>query len=256
MAKVAAQYFDLPDGLTELRNDIDLAAAMVARTARWVHPDAFRALPVWYPEAARGRPSYNALWTKVLRNTNRVTGQVVEKWEPNIYAAKALRAALGARRSPNWTTCHIWGIDDASFQKSNLVVRDPRFYSCVANLVLLPTPLKGFTDAIPEIKRLLRACAFNLYGWACGHESVADEAADVRKGEVPRGYPESWPTKDRRCLPPGTAPFTSVVQAAIKKRKAKLRSMLSNSALTHFPREEVKHVLSFWGVDLMTSGEP
>lgn len=37
-------------------------------------------------------------------------------------------------------------MDDASFQFSNVVVMDRRLFSCVGNMVLLPTPLKAFTD--------------------------------------------------------------------------------------------------------------
>ncbi len=48
-------------------------------------------------------------------------------------------------------------------------------------MVWLPTPLKGFTDA-PEVKAMLRVCALYLYGWACEHPSVADQAAKVTSG--------------------------------------------------------------------------
>jgi hypothetical protein len=47
------------------------------------------------------------------------------------------------------------------------------FFSCVGNMVLLPTPLKAFTDTMPEIKSMLRICARNLYGWQCDHESMS-----------------------------------------------------------------------------------
>jgi hypothetical protein len=50
----------VPDGLTELEHELPLITELIARTARWVHPDTFAALPVWFPEVARGSPSYNA----------------------------------------------------------------------------------------------------------------------------------------------------------------------------------------------------
>jgi hypothetical protein len=52
-------------------------------------------------------------------------------------ANKALTHALGLRADsrPNWSCCHIchiWGIDDASYQESNAIVQDRAFFSCVA----------------------------------------------------------------------------------------------------------------------------
>ena len=90
------------------------------------------------------------------------------KLEENIRAGKALVCALGVRPSPKprtWTVCHIWGYDDDRFATESIIVKDPRYYSCVGNMVWLPTPMKGFTDTVPEIKRMLRTCAYYLYGW-------------------------------------------------------------------------------------------
>jgi hypothetical protein len=117
-------------------------------------------------------------------------------------------------------------------------------------MVWLPTPLKGFTDAVPEIKRMLRVCAFHLYGWACEHQSVAPESAEISSGAIPDGYPATWPTGARRCHPRGTAPFTSRIRKAIDARKAELKRLLDDAALTNFPREEVAAVLKFWKVEL------
>lgn len=43
----------VPDGLDELAVEMRLIVALIARTARWVQPEVFRAFPVWYPETAR-----------------------------------------------------------------------------------------------------------------------------------------------------------------------------------------------------------
>lgn len=245
------QSFEVPDGLDELRSELGLIVAMIATTARWIHPETFRALPLWYPEYARGLPNYDVNWSRQYTNKDRETGAVVDKKEPNIKAGKAFVAALGIKRKPrNWTVCHIWGVDDGAFQKSNTVVRDRRFYSCVANMVWLPTPLKGFTDSVPEIKAMLRACSFHLYGWVCEHPDVAREASEVRTGHLPAGYPEHWPTSERKILPPGTAPFSSTVRDAIARRKATIRRDLNNSSLRHYPRDEVSAVLRFWKIDI------
>jgi hypothetical protein len=118
-------------------------------------------------------------------------------------------------------------------------------------MVWLPTPIKGFTDALPAIKTMLRTCAFHLYGWTCEDESIKAQAELIRSGVVPAGYPSSWPSPDRRgLLPPGTAPFTAAIRAEIEKRKAKLKDMMTGAVLGHFPHDEVRQVLEFWKIDL------
>jgi hypothetical protein len=240
--------FEVPDGLSEIEHELPLVMEMIARTARWVHPDTFKSLPIWCPDTARSRPRYDAAWSKVL-----VSGEGVPKVEENIRAATALVEALGVKAPPkpkNWTVCHIWGYDDENFAGKSNVVQDPRFYSCVGNMTWLPTPAKGFTDAVPQIKECLRVCAYHLYGWACEHEDVRVGAQRVRAGVIPEGYPEAWPTAERRTLPPGTAPYSERVRAAIAKRKARFRQQLADPSLEHFGHDAVRDVLAFWNVDL------
>ena len=93
------EFFVVPDGLHELEKEMPEIIDLIARTARWVHPDTFRALPVWYPETARGEPIYNVNWAAIYKNTNRSTAKITEKSEPNIKAGKALVMALGARKT-------------------------------------------------------------------------------------------------------------------------------------------------------------
>jgi hypothetical protein len=240
--------FEVPDGLTEIEHELPLVMEMIERTARWVHPETFKALPIWCPDTARGHPRYDSKWTRAL-----VSGRGIRKVEENIRAAAALVEALGVKTPPkpkNWTVCHIWGYDDGKFAGKSNVVQDPRFYSCIGNMVWLPTPLKGFTDAVPKIKECLRVCAFHLYGWACEHEDVQSGAALVRSGVIPEGYPQSWPTSKRRICPKGTAPFSDRVQASIAKRKSRIRSQLTDSALQHYGHDTVREVLKFWNVSL------
>jgi hypothetical protein len=98
---------------------------------------------------------------------------------------------------------------------------------------------------------MLRVCAFHLYRWACEHDSVAEQAAEVRSGRIPPDYPVEWPDgKSPGRLPPGTSPFSERVQRAIAKRKAKIKSELANAAYIHYPKREVEKVLKFWNVDL------
>jgi len=243
---ITSRFF-VPDGLEELKDEIPKVLEVIARTARWVHPDTFRALPVWYPETARGITSYSAAYDRVLLHK-----KTTEKTEGNILAQKALRNALGATDSNNWTVCHIWGIDDPSFQKTNDIVQDRRYYSCIGNMVWLPTPLKGFTDAVPEIKLALRTCAYYLYRWLPDHgdSEMARQVALIKSGTIPIGYPESWPTAARSTLPLNTAPYSFPVQEKVRKRKEELLALLNSSAHEHFPRDAVREVLAFWNVAL------
>jgi hypothetical protein len=118
-------------------------------------------------------------------------------------------------------------------------------------MVWLPTPLKGFTDTLPEIKAMLRVCAFHLYGWACEHPSVADQVEKVRSGWVPEGYPKSWPSPEQpNVMPPGTAPFSARIEREIIKRKQRIRVSVEDLRLVLYPPEEVLDVLKFWGVQL------
>lgn len=118
-------------------------------------------------------------------------------------------------------------------------------------MVWLPTSLKGFTDTLPEIKAMLRVCAFHLYGWACEHPSVADQANKVRAGWVQEGYPKSWPSPDRRgVLPPGTAPFSARIEREIVKRKQRIKADIANAAFLHYPKDDVEEVLRFWKIEL------
>ncbi|MCB8823204.1 hypothetical protein [Microvirga rosea] len=243
----------MPDGNAVLREDIPAIVELIERTARWVHPDTFKALPVWAPHTARGRPLYDASWTRRYTNTRKATGVTADKFEGNVAALNALLAALDVAlpRPKNWTVCHIWGYDDPSFAQRSSVVQDPRFFSCVANMVWLPTSLKGFTDTVPEIKAMLRVCSYHLYGWACEHESVRAQADQVRTGWIPTDYPASWPSPDRPgVLPPGTAPFTARIKREIERRKEKMRSDLANADYLHYPKTEVEAVLDFWKVQL------
>ena len=245
--------FFIPDGNEALRNDIPAIVELIERTARWVHPETFRALPVWAPHTARGRPLYDATWARRYTNTRQATGIKAEKFEGNIAALNALVSALGVAspKPKNWTVCHIWGYDDPAFAKRSAIVQDPKYFSCIANMVWLPTSLKGFTDTLPEIKAMLRVCAFYLYGWTCEHPSVVAQADQVRSGWVPSNYPKSWPSKYSPAVHPlGMAPFTDRVKREIAKRKQKIKADIANSAFQYYPKEEVTDVLNFWKINL------
>ncbi len=129
------------DGLDVLQEACVTASVnlvpLIETTCWWVHPNTFREMPVWFPETARRQPMYNADYTRQYTNTRKQTGETINKVEPNIHAAKALVRALGipSRKKPyNWTVCHVWGIDDHTYQRPNTIVQDPHYYSCVTTV--------------------------------------------------------------------------------------------------------------------------
>ncbi len=241
------------DGLDALRSEIGVKeiAALIERTARWVAPETFRLLPVWYPEHGRGHHFYKTNWSEPQMNTTRATGASAHKVEGNINANQALTLALGLRKAqrPNWSCCHIWGLDDPKYQKSNDVVKDRRFFSCVANMVLLPTPLKAFTDTMPEIKAMLRICSRNLYDWTCDHQSLVETVTTLDAWDAWEDYPASWPRRPNEKRPLGTAELTREIKQAIIDRKAAIRKDI-NGAGPHYPLNEVREALSYWRVEI------
>jgi hypothetical protein len=242
---------ELPDGLEALRAELSVGEVMrlLERTARWVDPQTFRLLPIWYPEFARGVFFYKANWSEPQLNKSRQTGEIIHKREGNVHANKALTSALGLRSGdrPNWSCCHIWGVDDSSYQLSNSVVQDRRFFSCIANMVLLPTPLKAFTDYMKEVKAMLRICAYHLYGWQCEHESVSESVALINEWNDWQYYPESWPKNGRRNEPLGLIRLNDGIRASAANRLAGIRKDLKQAG-KFYPREEVQRVLSHWKV--------
>lgn len=239
------------DGLDALRAELSLGEIMrlIERTARWVDVATFHALPVWYPEHSRRGLFYKANWSEPQLNRNRETGVTVHKHEGNNYANRALTHALGLRGGdrPNWSCCHIWGVDDPTFATSNLVVQDPRYYSCVANMVLLPTPLKAFTDVMPEVKAMLRTCAFHTYDWRCGHDAVA--GVEVEEPAMWDCYPASWSRTRGDAPPMGTVPITPAIQTDIARRRQAIRRDLEHGG-PFYPRDQVRAVLTYWNVQL------
>jgi hypothetical protein len=184
-------------------------------------------------------------------NKNRATGHSVHKSEGNVHANKALRLALGLRSKhrPNWSCCHIWGIDDARYQLSNAIMMDRRFFSCVGNMVLLPTPLKAFTDTMPDVKAMLRICARNLYGWPSEHEEFLAANTTLDKWTDWNSYPESWPRTPHQKLPSGVVPLSPAIRECATKRLDAILKDLQHAG-PYYPREEVKAALAYWRIQL------
>jgi hypothetical protein len=244
---------EISDGLEALRKVMSLReiASLIERTARWVSPETFELLPIWFPEHGRRGLFYKGNWSEPQMNKSRATGHSVHKSEGNVHANKALTLALGLRSKnrPNWSCCHIWGVDDARYQLSNSIVMDRRFFSCIGNMVLLPTPLKAFTDTMPDVKAMLRICARNLYGWPSGQSEFLTTSVALDSWTDWSSYPKSWPRTPDEKLPLGVVPLSSGIQECAKKRLGAIRKDLEHAG-PHYPREEVKAALAYWKIEI------
>jgi hypothetical protein len=243
----------LPEGTIAFQEEFSLIQVMqlIEGTARWVAPETFNLLPVWYPEHARKAPLYKENWKEPQTNTSRKTGVSTPKFEGNTHANKALTKALGLRSKgrEGWSCCHLWGIDDQKYQKSNVVVQDPCFFSCVANMVLLPAPLKAFTDIMPEVKAMLRICARNTYNWHCDHIEMTKINTKLDAWNDWSKYPSSWPREPETTQPKGTIPINSDIQKRAERRWHNIQRDMENPG-PHYPKESVREVLCYWGLDL------
>ena len=244
---------EIPDGLEALRKVVSVRAitTFIEQTAQWVAPETFKLLPLWYPEHARRSPFYKKNWSEPQMNKNRSTSISVHKAEGNVNANEALTLALGLKKKlrPNWSCCHIWGVDDANYQLSNTVVTDRRFYSCVGNMVLLPTPLKAFTDTMPEVKAMLRICARNLYGWQCDHDNLRASNSALDEWTDWEAYPRSWPRTPNEKRPMGTVELSAAIRTSAAKRLADIRRDLEHAG-QFYPRPEVRDAMAYWKIDL------
>lgn len=241
------------DGLDVMRAELSLSEIMrlIEATARWVSRDTFKTLPVWYPEHARKAKFFKSNWSEPQTNKNQTSGEVMDKVEGNVHANEALTRALGLtkKQRPNWSCCHIWGGDDLTYQSSNLVVQDPRYFSCVANMVLLPSPLKAFTDSMIEVKTMLRICAKFSFDWECEHSEAEDARRLVSEFSDWDAYPDSWPDRLGARSPKGSVELTDKIEASINKRKSAIAKDLK-SAGNYYPRDSVKNTLKFWNIEL------
>ncbi|WP_372050734.1 hypothetical protein PJ900_20430 [Tistrella mobilis] len=145
-------------------------SALVASCTLWAHPRVFqerRKLDLngaWFPNTRRAR--------KDEERGNVVNGIILDD---NSKANAAIKKAVfGSGVIPErYSACHIW-------PKS---CYDPRYHTCIANLVLLPAALASLTDHDPEVIACLKYRSFELYGW---------HPAEMPPPERPAGYPDGW----------------------------------------------------------------
>jgi len=172
----------------EQATGIDLVT-LVAAASVWAHPlvhsrlMAKNPLGLWYPGVRRYR-----------NGAGEKKGQVVEgvRLDDNTYANFALKDALplGSRQYSNYAVCHIW--PDSCY--------DERCHTCIANLVLIPSPLMSLTDFHPEIRHALQYRSWELYQWYPPGVSVPSK---------PARYPSSWRQPE---------PFTAEVESRVSVR--------------------------------------
>ncbi len=242
----------LPDGDEILLKELPLETVMllIEKTARWVCPETHKLLPIWYPEYARKGLLYNNNWSEPQMNKNRLSGKKIHKAEGNQFASKALTYGLGLRTDgrKGWSCCHIWGVDDPKYQLTNLVVQDNRFFSSIANMILLPTALKTFTDTIPNVKTMIRICATHLYGWQCDHPSMKDAVKQVNDWNDWDIYPKSWPSPSKSGQPHGVMPINDDIKKSAERRWGNIQTDLKEAG-QYYPREKVMAALDYWGLD-------
>jgi hypothetical protein len=146
------------DGLVLLKNaeaetTTDLPA-LVAAASVWANPKVHEllmandGLGLWYPAMRRYRKGANE------RKGGKLHGVTLDD---NTYANFALKNSLpfGARAYRNYSVCHIW--PESCY--------DDRCYTCIANLVLVPSPLMSITDFHPVIQSALKYRSWELYAW-------------------------------------------------------------------------------------------
>lgn len=112
-------------------------------------------------------------------------------------------------------------------------------------MVLLPTPLKAFTDAMPELKTMLRLCAKNTYGWSCGADLLPNEHAAMDNFTSWDDYPKSWPRTFGDRFPIGVMHLNPVIHQSAKKRLEKIWFDLVRAG-EFYPREKVQDAMSYW----------
>ena len=114
-------------------------------------------------------------------------------------------------------------------------------------MVLLPTPLKAFTDTMPDVKAMLRICAHNLYGWECNHDNLLASNKELENWNDWNSYPDSWPKTPHEKKPLGVMEISPIIRASAQKRKAQIRRDLEHAG-EHYPRDEVRAVLRYWKI--------
>lgn len=191
--------------LDELDGDLLVAAAverlgidlssLLAETAIWASPEVFQLLKsenahaTWYPMARRA-------YEKRGEKKGQRVGDV--RLDDNTYANVAIKRAVGRTGCiRNVHACHVWP----------RTAYDQRYYTCIANLVLLPRSIAGLSDHHPPMTAALQYRSFDLYGWYPAEIAGEPQSPPVK----PPAYPTNWREPE---------PITPEIRDAVRRRSA------------------------------------
>ena len=105
------------------------------------------------------------------------------------------------------------------------------------HMVLLPTPLKAFTDTIPEVKSMLRLCARNMYSWQCDHVSQEVTNAALDAWNDWSSYPKSWPKEPEDTMSLGISEINNDIRGTAIRRWNAIRNGLEHGGPYDLPPE-------------------
>lgn len=147
-----------------LKNNIHLSI-LVAETAIWANPYMHDGT-AWFPNTRRCRTGQGEK-----------SGEIVDgvKLNDNSYANQTIRQAVGITDKclVGFESCHIWPN----------TCYDPRYYTTIANLVLIPRAISGLTDHYVEVQAVLQYRSYELYGWY---------PEGLQCPSKPAFYPKTW----------------------------------------------------------------
>jgi hypothetical protein len=165
---------------------------LVAETGFWANPEVHQRLM-----KENGTGAFFPRIRRYREGAGEVKGQLGdERLDDNTYANHAIKQAVGIRRDDftDFQACHIWPQS----------CYDARYYTVLANIVLLPAPLAGLSDHDPDIQAALQFRSYELYDW---------HPMEYARPLLPEFYPPRW-------VDP--MPFTADVERAIRRRRRRL----------------------------------
>ena len=163
------------DGTLRLYSNFDalhVLGRLIAQTAIWV--------PKEMHDSCKNGNCYAA-----NSNVKRGKGKIRSGFDPrypdvrldsNCYPKSQMVSALKSVYKltvKNYHLCHIW----------KDTCHDPRYHTCYANLVMLPSALASLTDYDDWVQDVLKYRAWELYGWH------PEESSRPKK---PKNYPKDW----------------------------------------------------------------
>lgn len=99
--------------------------------------------------------------------------------DDNTYPNVTLKKHLLPAKFEQYTVCHIWPG----------TAYDPKYFTEIRNLVLIPSGLHALSDNLPEIIEMLKYRAYELYNyWYPDNEPIPQK---------PANYPKNW----NNCFP-------------------------------------------------------